>query len=506
MVASYLFGIGTLTDAYNFANSVPNTIYNLLLGGILAATLIPLFVDELRAEELGGDRRGIPAVLGAVTAALAGFSLLLWFLAPEVARFYLLLSSSPLRGSERVVATRLLQLFAPQVFFLGAIVLSEALLNARRKFAAAAFSPVVNNLIAIAALLATGLATRHLSISAFRHDHNGLLVLGLGTTAGYALQLAVQVPAMVRAGVWRRPRWAPRHPAVRRVLHLSSWLLGVVIANQIAYNLVAVVANRQAGDFTVYLLAFQFFQLPYAIFAVSIASAIMPDLAERWSGRDHVAFLRRLILGLRTIFAVLLPTAVGYALVARPVIELLAHHGAVPGSKIHLVGSTVVVFAVCLPGFSLFLPLMRALQAMKDTRAMFFVYALENALTVALAFPLDHALGVPGLALAWAGPYTPASIATVVYLRRRVGHLGGVYTARSLGRVTLATAAMAAGVAALGRAFPPGGGDALLAARLAVEVIAGSAVFLSMARLLGIGEIEMVLRPLLRRLRPASPI
>ncbi len=506
LVATYLLGINSLTDAYNFANSVPNTIYNLLLGGVLAATLIPLFVDELRAEDDGSGNGGIPAVLGTVTVALVGFSALLWVIAPAVAHFYLLLSTNPLRGPELAVATKLLRLFAPQVFFLGAIVVSEALLNARRRFASAALSPVVNNLIAIGALLVTGLVAHHLTVKAFSHDHDGILVLGIGTTAGYALQFLFQVPAMVRAGVWRWPRWAPRHPAVRRVLGLSTWLLGVVIANQVAYNLIAVIANRHRGGFTVYTLAFQFFLLPYALLAVSIASAIMPDLAERWSDHDHVAFLRRVILGLRTIFAVLVPTAVGYAIVARPLIELLGHHGAAPADEITSVGTTVVAFAFCLPGFGLFLPLVRALQAMKDTRAMFFVYLLENGLTVVLAFPLDHVLGVPGLAIAWAAPYTVASVAVVVLLRRRVGSLGGVYTGRTLVRVGLATAAMAVAVAVVGRAFPHGGGDPVLAARLIVEVLTGAMVFLAGARVLGIAEIEMMLRPVLRRLRPGEPV
>ncbi|MST33318.1 murein biosynthesis integral membrane protein MurJ, partial [Acidimicrobiaceae bacterium USS-CC1] len=504
MVVIYLLGVGHLADAYNFANAVPNTLYDLLLGGVLAATLIPLFVDELRAEGSGRGDGGIQAVLGVIAVALVGFSLLLWLLAPEVAHFYLLLSSSRLKGAELSVATRLLQLFAPQIFFLGAIVVSEALLQARRRFAAAAFSPVANNLIAIAALLATGLVARHLSVGAFAHGRTGLLVLGVGTTVGYMVQFLVQVPAMVRAGVWRWPRWAPRHPAVRRMLGLSSWLIGVVVANQIAYNLVAVIALRHKGGFTVYTAAFQFFQLPYALFAVSIASAIMPDLAERWSDRDHVAFLRRVILGVRTIFAVLVPAAVGYAIVARPVIQLLAHHGAVSANETEPIGTTLLAFAVCLPGFSLYLPLVRALQAMKNTRAMFFVYALENGLTVALAFPLDRALGVPGLALAWAAPYTLASIAVVVYLHRHVGNLGGVFTGRTLVRVTLATAAMAVVMGVVGRALPHHGGDPVLAARLVAEILGGGVTFAAMARLLGISELEVVLGPVLRRLRPAA--
>ncbi|MDA8285805.1 MAG: murein biosynthesis integral membrane protein MurJ, partial [Actinomycetota bacterium] len=504
LVATYLLGINRLTDAYNFANAVPNTIYDLLLGGILAATMIPVFVDELRREEAGRGDGGISAVLGTVSVALVALSVALFLLAPWVVHFYLLLSTSSAKREELVVGTKLLRLFAPQVFFLGAIVVSTALLNARRRFGTAAFSPVINNLIAIAALVVTGAITRHLSLAAFEHDRTGLLVLGLGTTAGYVVQFVVQLPAMIRAGVWRRPRWAPRHPAVRRLLGLSSWLVGVVVANQVSYNLIAVIANRHSGDFTVYTLAYQFFQLPYSLFAVSIASAIMPDLAERWADRDHVAFLRRVILGVRTTYALLVPVAIGYAIVARPVIQLLAHHGAVHAAKAEVLGSTLAVFALGLPGFSMLLPLARALQAMKDTRAMFAIYALENGLTVVAAYPLFRLLGVPGLAIAWAAPYTVASLAAAGYLRRHVGHLGGVFTGRSLVRVTAATAVMALAVGVVGHGFPHTGGDPVLLARVAVETLVGTGVFLGLAWLLDIGEVQAVVGPLLRRLRPAA--
>lgn len=137
---------------------------------------------------------------------------------------------------------------------------------------------------------------------------------------------------------------------------------------------------------------------------------------------------------------------------------------------------------------------------------MFVVYALENGLTVVLAFPLDHALGVPGLALAWAAPYSVAAIAIAIYLRRHVGHLGGIYTGRSFARVGLATAAMAVVVVVVARAFPHGGGDPVLVARLLTEVLAGVAVFAAAARVLGIAEIESVVRPVLRRLRPGAPL
>lgn len=500
VVAAAILGINGLGDAYNFANSVPNIVYDLLIGGVLAATLIPVFVDEIGRQDRRRGEEAISAILTVIGLVLALLSAGLYLLAPVVIRFYLLLNHSAVRGDELAIGTSLLHMFAPQVFFLGAIVVSTALLNARRQFAAAAFSPVANNLIAIAALAGTEVVARSLAIGAFRHEKGAILVLGVGTTLGYVVQLLVQLPAMARGGLRLRPLWAPRHPAVRRVAVLSTWLIGVVVANQIAYNLIVVIADKVPGDYTAYQTAYQFFQLPYSLFAISIASVIMPDLSQRWSAGDLVAFRRRVTGGLRSTLALMVPAAAGYALLAHPVIALAVHHGNVHASKADLVGATLAAFAYGLPGFAAVLPLVRALQAMKDGRAMFVIYAIENALTVVLAFALWPYLGDRGLAIAFAAPYTVAAFVAGGYLSHKVGSLGGILTGRALWRIGAATAVMAGAVVLVG-AVVPQGGEAVLALRLALQVVVGGAVYVSAATWLGVEELQPLLRPVLRPLQ-----
>jgi putative peptidoglycan lipid II flippase len=497
LVAVPILGVGGLGDAYNIANTIPNIVYDLLLGGILSATLIPVFIDEIRGHDDRERDRAISAIFTTIAAALFVLTIVLYLFAPLGIHLYLSLNHTTTKADEIAVGTSLLRLFAPQVFFLGAIVVGTALLNARRQFVAAAFSPVVNNIIAIGALVVTDLVAHNLNLAVFRNDHRGLLVLGLGTTFGYIVQFLVQLPAMARSGIRVRPLWAPRHPAVRRMAGLSAWLLGVVIANQVAYNLILVIANskKSSGDYTAYLTAYQFFQLPYALFAVSIASAIMPDLADRWAAAQRTAFLARVISGVRITLTLLIPVAVGYAFISAPVIDLTLLHFSVTPAKAHLISETLAVFALGLPGFSAFLPLVRALQAMKDTRAMFAVYALENALTVVLALLLYRRFGDRGLAAAFVGPYTLAALVTARYLRWKVGALGGIFTARSIVRTLLATGVMALVLFGVERGFPSGGGDPRLLLRLVAEGIAGAVTYLLMARWLGIDDLEPVLRP-----------
>ena len=510
LVIGYVLGVGVISDAFNYANGVPNIIYDLLLGGILAATLIPVFVEQLSEDDPREVSRSISAVLTAISVALVVVSALLYLAAPLVIRFYLVLTPGSTGGPEKALATRLLRYFAPQVFFLGTTVASTALLNARRRFTAAAVSPVLNNMVAIAALLVTKVAADHVlgrrglnpatALDQFGRDTRAVLILGLGTTVGYVVQLLVQLPSMHRLGLHLRPVWQPSHPAVRRVAALSSWLIGVVLANQVSLALVMILAGQTTGGVTAYQFGYQFFQLPYALIAVSVASAIMPDLSERWSARERVAFERQFVTGLRMTLAALIPVSLLYMVVARPFIQLAIHHGAVGAAGARLVTTTLLYFLAGLPGFSAFFLLMRAFQAMQDARTMFRIYVVENALTLITAPLLSSSLGVPGLALAWVGPYTIASVYAVVLLKRRVGTLGGWLTIRALFRILLASLVSALVAVAVGIPFPSGAGDAVLLLRLVVQAVAAGGVYVYLARLLHVRE----LRPLLARVRLLS--
>jgi putative peptidoglycan lipid II flippase len=504
LAIGYVLGVSSLSDAFNYANGVPNIVYDLLLGGILSATLIPVFVEYMGAKSHREGARAISAVVTAIAAALVVMTALLWIAAPLVIHFYLLLNPKSTGGAERALATELLRYFAPQVFFLGAIVVSTALLNARRSFTAPAFSPVLNNLIAIAALLVTKFVASNVLTSTtasadatllrFRHDERAVLILGIGITAGYVAQFLVQLPAMRRAGIHLRLVWDLRHPAVRRVAALSSWLIGVVLANQVSLALVMVLAGRVQGGVTAYQFSYQFFQLPYALIAVSIATAIMPDLAERWTAKDRRGFEQQFVAGLKLTLALLIPMGLVYVAVAQPFIQLAIHHGRVSQSGAHLVSSTLAVFAAGLPGFSAFFLLMRAYQAMQNARKMFWIYALENAMTVVAALILDPLIGVPGLALAWVGPYTIASVIAAADLRKRVGPLGGARTVRTLVRVSVASLITLGVVVLIGLPFSGKEGDVAIIGRLILQVGAAVIVYAGLARVMRINELRAAAR------------
>ena len=227
-------GFAQLSDAYNIANSTPNIIYELLLGGILTATLVPLFVES--------HERNHPDATAAINTAaftlLAVGTVIGTLAAPWIIGIYFRLAVGPDvhgRAAQQALATDLLRWFMPQMFFYGITALASAMLNARRRFTTGAFAPVLNNLVVIAMLLAVGRAsTAAPTVRSVLDDPVLVTLLGLGTTAGVIAMTVVLLPAVRRAGGTIRWLWAPRHPAVRRLVRLSGWTVGYVAANQVA--------------------------------------------------------------------------------------------------------------------------------------------------------------------------------------------------------------------------------------------------------------------------------
>jgi putative peptidoglycan lipid II flippase len=468
-------GYNHLSDAYNLANNTPNIVFDLVLGGVLSATFIPVFVDRLttRSEDEAWDDISSVVTLSAVL--LVAVAVVFALVAPLIIDLYTVGSKVP--ADERAVATTLLRLFAPQVAFYGAIALITAVLNARRRFVVPMFVPILNNLVVIGILLEFAHLVHNPTLSRVQHDQGIMLLLGIGTTAGVVVQAIALIPSLWRARTHLRWRWNRHNAAVRTIIRLSGWTFGFVVANQVANFIVLALATSFEGGVTAYNYAAMFFQLPYGIVAVSIMTAVQPGLAERWAVADLAGFRHRLSSGLRAILVVLIPAAVGYLVLAKPIVALLLGHHNFTTEGITTTASTMALFAVGIPGFSAYLFLIRAYQAMKDTRTAFFLYLIENGINIVLAFALYQPLGVKGLALAYSIAYTVAAAVALWDLHRKgIGaHLGIV--ARPVLRVSAISLVMALVVALVSAALSYTSGTGGLLLRVLASVAAGVAVF-----------------------------
>ncbi len=471
---AYAIGFTRLTDTYNLANTTPNIVYELILGGILSATLVPIFVEHFEKD----DDEATSAVVTVAVAVLAAVTVAGVLAAPWIVRLYTLRLEGAAADAQAEVATALLRLFMPQMLFYGVTAIGTALLHARRSFAVPAFAPILNN-VAVSALFFSlpTVASGTPGLGDVRDDTGLVLLLGLGTTAGIVAMTLALWPAVRATHIRLRFVLDWRHPAVRTVVRLSGWTAGYAISNQIALWVVLVLANETAGGVSAYQGAFIFFQLPHGLFAVSLMTTLAPDLASLARRTDLAVYRERFALGLRLMALVIVPAAVGYLVLARPVVSALLERGAFSGASAELTGDVLRMFALGLFPFSVYLYAFRGFYALRDTRTPFLVNAGENGVNIALAFALFPLLEVEGLGLAYALAYTVAAIVAVWLLARRVGGLDRRGLGGALARIAVATGVMAAAVGVVA-AFVGSDTGSGAVTRTVVGVVVGAVVYL----------------------------
>ncbi len=418
IVLAVVLGVRPLADAYNLGNNTPNMLYDLLLGGVISATLLPVLSARF---SVAGRRLGTKSQATILTLGIVGLlvaTMIFELLAPAIIGLYTIANHHAYALAQRELATELLRLFAPQLFFYGAISLFTAVLNLRGNFASAAFAPIANNIVSVASLVTFAALYPGANLSIVLAHPDAVLILGLGSTAGVAAQMLVLLPVMLRLGIEFRPSFALRDPAVREMFSLSSWTIGFVIANQIAVFVVQAIADPRPGFISAYNYAYLFFQLPYAIVSLSIMTALQPRLARLWATSDRQGFAANLTRALRASVAITLPLA-AIMLVGAPVgLDLVLRYGAVGMAGVNLTAAALQGFAVGLPGFALFLSIVQGLQATRNARVVFVLYLVENGLNIVLAFALVNRYGIVGLTTSLSIAYTVAALLGLFVLMR----------------------------------------------------------------------------------------
>jgi putative peptidoglycan lipid II flippase len=294
-----------------------------------------------------------------------------------------------------------------------------------------------------------------------------------------------------------------KHTAVHTLVRLSGWTFGYVVANQIALWVVLVLANSVRGGAFAYLSAYAFFQLPHGLFAVSIMTAVEPELAAAGGRNDMAALRHRFARALRLVLTVIIPAAAVYVALARPIVVALLQRGAFSAADASLVADTLVGFAIGIPLFSTYLFALRVYYALEDTRTPFLINCAENAANVLLALVLFDELGIDGLAFAFSGAYGIAAVVTLALLSRRIGGLQGRGIGSTVARVGLVAAA--AGVAAWQVAVRIGwSGPGIAFVGVVLGLLAAGVVTVTGLWLLRVDEFREVF-DLVRRRRPDAP-
>ncbi len=500
-------GFGVVNDAYTIANTLPNIIFELLIGGVLTSVAIPL-LSRARSDPDGGDGYTQRLMTMAFVGLIAATGLAI-AAAPLLTRLYL---SGDGGVVDRDLANGLAMLLLPQIFFYGIAALFGAILNTKEKFGVPAWAPVANNLVVIciglaliftpqdpANIAADGSALAGLSRAQF-------LILGVGTTAGIAVQALVMVPSLLRAGFRFRWRWG----GDRRLLEagqLMLWAVVYVLISQAGYIVVTRVASANIeGGISLYAFASLLFQLPYGIIGVSILTAIMPRMSRHAAAGKYELMKDDASLGNRLSIVALVPVAAGMVVLAVPLAIVGSYYGQVSLDDVVILAGTLTALAVGLVPFAVTLMQMRVFYAMKDARTP----ALINLVMVGVRIPLliacvnlTPALIVPGMALGTTVSYLVGAIVGEVWLRRRYGPMATRRTLVTFGKMVLASAVGALTALALGALITDGSVDTLGEALVKIVIVApvGLLVIALLAVLLRVEELDPFRRRLLARLR-----
>lgn len=496
VVLTAVLGSGALTDAYLIGNETPNIVYELLIGGVLAATLVPLFTSYLR-DESKESVEATNVVITATMMALTALTVVAVLAAPLIFRLYTLQVEDGVDPELfRHVGTDLTRIFLLQIFFYGVSGLLSAYLNARRQFFAAAWAPIVSNLIIIVTLLT--IPSGGHGLAEVVTDRRLRLTLSLGTTVGIAAMAGVLIVVARRSGLRFRPTFQPHHPALKRLRSLSTWTLGYVIANQIVVAFVRNLAEPGSGDATAYLQAYTFFVLPHGLLAVSIATTFEPDMARAVSRKDRGSFNSQASLGVRLVALLTIPAGVALFVLRRPLIGLILQRGELSDAAALNASRALAGFALGLAGFSVYLFTLRGFYAHKDTRTAFIINAGQCLMNVVFAIVFSRWWGVLGLGAALAVSYLLAALWALQVLTYKVREFPLRATMQSVGRMAVAGAL--GGEAAWFVARHVGSNAGLgAAARLIAGSATGLVVYVAVLAAVGAPELDSVRRIIDRR-------
>jgi putative peptidoglycan lipid II flippase len=494
MAQASVLGVGVVANAYAVSYLLPGLIYELFMGGILYSIFIPLLVDRMTREGEEDARRLTNALLTLVLPLLAVVTLLgVVFAEPLVSlttNWTAARELSPEAARETTnLAVLFFRIFALQVLFYGVSTIATGVLQSHRHFFLPTFAPVLNNLIVIASFGAYALL-------AGRDPAAAIYALASGVTLGVAVMALALVPTMWRLGYKPQPR--VKHPALAPAARLAGPML-VLVAASVGVQAVAYLIGTSFNAAPQLYYAFTIFSLPYGVFVVAIATALMPELSERFTRADPDGFRENLSFGLRTTAFVAVPASVALVVLAEPIVGLLYEHGNFTREDTAEVAALLTAYAVGLLGYAASFVLARSFYSRQNSKTPALLNLGLLALYVALAYVLSQAMALAGVAFAFSAAYAVLALALLAAMRREIKRLDGRRLVLSLARILAAGSVMYA-VASGGMALLGMGTDTI--ERLLIVAVVGGislAAYLGVAILLRTEELNAALALLRRR-------
>ncbi len=492
VVFARFLGAGVSMDVFVVAFQIPNFLRRLFGEGAFSQAFVPVlseYESQRSHQEVCDLADRVAGTLGLILLGITAAGVVL---SPVL----ILLFAPGFSGEEEkfVLATGMLRMTFPYLLFISLVAFAGGILNTYGRFAVPAFTPVLLNLVLIGSVFLLA-----------PHFQQPVYGLAAGVFVAGLVQLAFQLPFLARVGVLPRPRWGWDHEGVRRIIRL---MMPAILGSSVAQiNLIVdrVIASfLVTGSISWLYYSDRLLEFPLGVFAIALATVILPGLSRHHASRSAAAFSATLDWALRLAMVIALPAAVGMFFLAGPMVATLFNYGAFEAQDVRMAGYSVMAYSLGLMAFTLVKVLAPGYFSRQDTRTPVRIGVISMVtnivLNIAIVLPMMHyGATAPHAGLAFATGLAAVLNAWMLYrgLRRK-----GVYTPGGgwswlMARVVLSNVAMAAMLWWLA-----GDLDGWISApwfdrglRLTACVAAGLAVYLGILWISGVRPRHLVMRP-----------
>jgi putative peptidoglycan lipid II flippase len=396
IVFARFFGAGLLMDAFLVAQRIPNMLRRFFAEGAFSAGFVPVMArykeqhghDEAR-EYLDSMAGTFAVVLFIVTLiGVVGAPALVFVVAPGFVG----------DGGDFDLAALMLRFTFPYLFFVSLTAFAGGILNTYGRFGVPAFTPVILNVVLIAAAVwVAPLLEQPIMALAY-----AVFVAGIA-------QLLFQVPFLARIHALPRPKWRPRHDGVRRAFKLMlPAIFGSSVA-QINVLLSGIIASLlPVGSISYLYYSDRLMEFPLGLFGIALATVTLPYLSRLWANEEHREFAETLEWSMRIAVLIAVPAAVGLIILAAPLIITLFHGGEFDTRSVEMTTLALRAYAIGLVGFSFVKVLAPAFFAREDTRTPVRIGIIALLANLVLGSSSAWYLTANG----FAGPHTGLAAAT----------------------------------------------------------------------------------------------
>ena len=403
LLVGYLLTVSMAqADMYALAMEIPNMAYQLLAGGILTAILVPQFMRAMSKDADGGQAFS-DRIVTLFTLLLIVLTIVLTIGTPLVIR---LMSDAKWRTPEMTAQYHSLLLLTalcmPQVFFFGAFFLISQILNARGSFSPGAWAPVANNVVQIIVLGTYAIVWGFHTDASQPFTDAQMLLLGIGSVVGVAVQSVILFPYLKKVGFRYRPRFDFLHTGLGSTAHLAKWVLALLVIDQANWVVVTRLASRATVDghgagVAAFNNATWIQIVPHGLLTVSLVTILMPSLSTLAATGKWGKFADQLQLSIRTVFAAIIPISLLFATMGVPIATTV--FSAARGGA--YVGWTLAVLGIGLIPFTLRYLVNKGFNSMSNTRTPFFVEIVFVTITCLVSILLILVVKVPAR---WVAP------------------------------------------------------------------------------------------------------